>query len=62
MITEWIKSVFSTLNIDLPTKFGFFGATISLESLLLLIFIIMYIFFGIEIYIGIKHFFNRRIN
>ena len=54
MIVTWIKSVFSIIGIDLPTTWYFFGLSININDLILVIFSILFIFFFFEMIIGFK--------
>ena len=54
MVVTWIKSVFELIGIDLPTTWYFFGLSISINDLILVIFIILFTFFLFEMIIGFK--------
>lgn len=60
MITNWVQSIFNTLNIETPNKIWLFGYNMNINSFLLLIFILISILLTIEIYFSLKNIFNRR--
>ena len=60
MILDWFKSVFTLLGVSMPNDVKIFGVGISYNDLILSVFLILFLFFIIEITIGIKHLINKR--
>lgn len=60
MIVEWITQVFTLLGVELPQSWYLFGVSININDLILVIFLILFIFFSFEIYLGIKRIFNKH--
>lgn len=60
MIIEWFNSVFTLLGVSMPNDVKIFGVGVSYNDLILSVFLTLFIFFIIEITIGIKHLINNR--
>lgn len=60
MIIEWFNSVFTLLGVQMPSSVKIFGVGISYNDLILSVFLTLFIFFIIEIIIGIKHLIHKR--
>lgn len=59
MIVDWISSIFELLGFSLPSQLTLFGMSFSLSTLTLTVFLILIIFFTIEIITGVSHFFKK---
>ncbi len=59
MIVDWISSIFDLLGFSLPSQLTLFGMSFSLSTLTLIVFLILIIFFTIEIITGVSHFFKK---
>lgn len=60
MIIEWFNSVFTLLGVQMPSSVKIFGVGISYNDLILSVFLMLFVFFIIEITIGIKHLIKKR--
>ena len=60
MIVEWFNSVFTLLGVSMPSNVKIFGVGISYNDLILCVFLSLFVFFIIEITIGIKHLINKE--
>ena len=59
MIVDRISSIFNLLGFSLPSKLTLFGMSFSLSTLTLIVFLILIIFFTIEIITGVSHYLKK---
>ena len=59
MIVDRIVSIFDLLGFSLPSKLTLFGMSFSLSTLTLIAFLILIIFFTIEIITGVSHYLKK---
>ena len=59
MIVDWISSIFNLLGFSLPSQLTLFGMSFSLSTLTLIVFLVLIIFFTIEIITGVSHYLKK---
>ena len=59
MIVNWFISIFNLLGLELPSMITILGINMSLNTLILINFIVLMSFFIIEISIGVHYLFKK---
>lgn len=60
MIIEWFNSVFTLLGVEMPSKVEIFGVGVSFNDLIMVVMILLFNFFILEIVIGLKSIFHKK--